>query len=92
MLEKILSVEKHPDADTLYVEQIDVGEVKPRTVCSGLVKEMEISDLNQKLSDQVLTGMRTIEKGEATYKGALWRVMNGKGVVKSASLMNAPIS
>ena len=29
---KILSVEKHPDADSLYVEQIDVGEEKPRTV------------------------------------------------------------
>jgi len=29
---KIVSVEKHPDADSLYVEQIDVGEEKPRTV------------------------------------------------------------
>ena len=29
---KIVSVEKHPDADSLYVEQIDVGEDKPRTV------------------------------------------------------------
>ena len=29
---KIISVEKHPDADSLYVEQIDVGEEKPRTV------------------------------------------------------------
>ncbi len=29
---KIVSVEKHPDADALYVEQIDVGEEKPRTV------------------------------------------------------------
>jgi tRNA-binding EMAP/Myf-like protein len=29
---KIVAVEKHPDADSLYVEQIDVGEEKPRTV------------------------------------------------------------
>ena len=29
---KIVQVEKHPDADSLYVEQIDVGEEKPRTV------------------------------------------------------------
>jgi aminoacyl tRNA synthase complex-interacting multifunctional protein 1 len=29
---KILSVEKHPNADSLYVEQIDVGEEKARTV------------------------------------------------------------
>ena len=37
---QILSVGKHPDADTLYVEQIDVGEPEPRTVVSGLVKFM----------------------------------------------------
>jgi len=29
---KILEVQKHPAADSLYVEQIDVGEEKPRTV------------------------------------------------------------
>lgn len=34
---KILSVEKHPDADSLYVESIDVGEEEPRTIVSGLV-------------------------------------------------------
>ena len=27
---------KHPDAESLYLEQIDVGEEKPRTVISGL--------------------------------------------------------
>jgi aminoacyl tRNA synthase complex-interacting multifunctional protein 1 len=35
-----LSVKKHPEADSLYVEQIDIGEAEPRTVCSGLVKYM----------------------------------------------------
>lgn len=35
---RILKAEKHPDADALYVEQIDVGEEKPRTVISGLVR------------------------------------------------------
>jgi len=34
----ITDVKKHPDADSLYVEQIDVGEPTPRTVVSGLVK------------------------------------------------------
>jgi aminoacyl tRNA synthase complex-interacting multifunctional protein 1 len=42
---KILNVEKHPEADSLYVETIDVGEQKPRTVVSGLVKYMKDSDL-----------------------------------------------
>ena len=34
------TVKKHPEADSLYVESIDVGEPEPRTVCSGLVKYM----------------------------------------------------
>ncbi|GMH39956.1 hypothetical protein BSKO_07860 [Bryopsis sp. KO-2023] len=29
---------RHPDADSLYVEEVDVGEEQPRTVVSGLVK------------------------------------------------------
>ncbi|WWC72900.1 methionine-tRNA ligase, beta subunit [Kwoniella pini CBS 10737] len=37
---KVLDVKRHPDADSLYVESIDVGEEEPRTVCSGLVKYM----------------------------------------------------
>ena len=34
----ILSAEQHPEADGLYVEQIDVGEDAPRTIVSGLRK------------------------------------------------------
>lgn len=42
---KILSVAKHPEADSLYVEQIDLGEAKPRNVCSGLVKYIPLSEV-----------------------------------------------
>lgn len=35
---RILECEPHPDADTLYVEKVDVGEDEPRTIISGLVK------------------------------------------------------
>ena len=35
---RILSAEHHPEADALYVEQIDVGESVPRTIVSGLRK------------------------------------------------------
>lgn len=31
---RIVDVKKHPDADSLYVEQIDVGKEKPITVVS----------------------------------------------------------
>ncbi|CAF4456097.1 unnamed protein product, partial [Rotaria magnacalcarata] len=151
---KIVSVEKHPDADSLYVEQIDLGEGKPRTICSGLVNHMPTSDLDQKLvvvlcnlkpakmrgimsegmvmcastpdkvellqppsdckpgdriecegydcsapdaqikkelSDQILPGMSTNDKGEATFKGVLWKIAGITGVVKSTSLTNVPI-
>lgn len=33
---RIVHIEPHPDADSLYVEKIDVGEAEPRTVISGL--------------------------------------------------------
>lgn len=42
---KILDIDNHPDADTLYVEKIDVGESEPRTIISGLAKYMSKDDL-----------------------------------------------
>ncbi|KAJ3346474.1 G4 quadruplex nucleic acid binding protein [Kappamyces sp. JEL0680] len=45
---KVLSVRKHPDADSLYIETIDVGEVEPRQVVSGLVKFMTPEEINGK--------------------------------------------
>eukprot|EP01060_Flectonema_neradi_P022085 TRINITY_DN302_c3_g1_i1.p1 TRINITY_DN302_c3_g1~~TRINITY_DN302_c3_g1_i1.p1 ORF type:complete len:444 (+),score=127.01 TRINITY_DN302_c3_g1_i1:84-1334(+) len=44
----IVEVKKHPNADSMYVEQIDVGEEKPREICSGLVKHMSAEALNGK--------------------------------------------
>uniref|UniRef100_A0AAX7TJL8 Tyrosine--tRNA ligase, cytoplasmic n=1 Tax=Astatotilapia calliptera TaxID=8154 RepID=A0AAX7TJL8_ASTCA len=46
---KILSVEKHPDAESLYLEKIDVGEPEPRTVVSGLVAYISQEDLQDRL-------------------------------------------
>lgn len=42
---KIVKCERHPDADGLYVEQIDLGEGKLRNVCSGLVKHIPIEQV-----------------------------------------------
>lgn len=42
---KIVKCEKHPDAESLYVEQIDLGEGKLRNVCSGLVKYIPLEDV-----------------------------------------------
>lgn len=35
---RILKAWRHEEADSLYVEEVDVGESEPRTICSGLVK------------------------------------------------------
>lgn len=42
---KILKAEKHPNADSLYVEEIDVGGAETRTIVSGLVKYIPLEEM-----------------------------------------------
>ncbi|KAL5982691.1 hypothetical protein ACLOJK_016767 [Asimina triloba] len=44
----IKKVQKHPNADSLYVEEIDVGEPSPRVVISGLVKFIPVEELQNR--------------------------------------------
>ncbi|XP_056168384.1 probable methionine--tRNA ligase isoform X1 [Syzygium oleosum] len=44
----ITKVQKHPDADSLYVEEIDVGEGQNRTVVSGLVKYIPLEEMQNR--------------------------------------------
>lgn len=46
----IISAEKHPDADSLYVEQVNVGEAAPRTVVSGLVKHIPLEQMQKRMA------------------------------------------
>lgn len=46
---KIVDINKHPDADSLYVEKIDCGEENPRTVVSGLVNHVPIEEMRNKV-------------------------------------------
>ncbi|WOK96921.1 hypothetical protein Cni_G05629 [Canna indica] len=41
---RILKAWRHPEADSLYVEEVDVGEPEPRTICSGLVNYIPLED------------------------------------------------
>ena len=54
---KIVEVEKHPEADSLYVEKIDLGEGKLRTIISGLVKHVKMDDMKDRLV-VVLTNLK----------------------------------
>jgi tRNA-binding EMAP/Myf-like protein len=44
----------HPEADTLYVEEVDVGEEQPRTICSGLVKYLSLDQLQVIMHERFL--------------------------------------
>ena len=46
---RVLEVQKHSGADSLYVEKIDIGEDKPRNVVSGLVKFMTMEEIKDRL-------------------------------------------
>lgn len=46
---RIVDVAKHPDADALYVEKIDVGESSPRTIVSGLVNYVPIEEMQDRM-------------------------------------------
>lgn len=39
---------KHPEAESLYVEEIDLGEGSTRQVVSGLVKHVKEEDMQQR--------------------------------------------
>jgi aminoacyl tRNA synthase complex-interacting multifunctional protein 1 len=42
---RVLKAWRHPEVDTLYVEEVDVGEEEPRIICSGLVSYLPIEQL-----------------------------------------------
>lgn len=46
---KIVEVSRHPDAESLYVEKIDIGEQEPRTIVSGLVKYVPIEEMQERM-------------------------------------------
>ncbi|MCD7454278.1 hypothetical protein HAX54_024161 [Datura stramonium] len=45
---RILRAWRHEEADSLYVEEVDVGEPEPRIICSGLVKYVPLDHLQER--------------------------------------------
>lgn len=45
---RIIKAWRHAEADSLYVEEVDVGEAGPRIICSGLVKYIPIDFLQDR--------------------------------------------
>ncbi|KAK9915773.1 hypothetical protein WJX75_003978 [Coccomyxa subellipsoidea] len=42
---QVVKVDRHPDADSLYVEEIDIGEEQPRQIVSGLVAFVPVEEM-----------------------------------------------
>lgn len=72
---KIVEVSRHPDADALYVEKIDLGEEEPRTIVSGLVNFVPIEEMQNR--DVVVL---------CNLKPAKMRGIESKGMVLCASV------
>lgn len=72
---RIVEVSRHPDADALYVEKIDLGESEPRTVVSGLVNYVPIEEMQNR--DVVVL---------CNLKPAKMRGVESKGMVLCASI------
>jgi len=47
---KIIHVERHPDANSLFVEKVNIGEEKPRTIVSGLVGHVALEELQDRMA------------------------------------------
>ncbi|XP_049415363.1 uncharacterized protein LOC125878205 [Solanum stenotomum] len=45
---RIIRAWRHEEADSLYVEEVDVGEAEPRIICSGLVKYVPLDHLQER--------------------------------------------
>lgn len=64
---KIVEIERHPDADSLYLEKVDFGEPEgPRVVLSGLVKYVPMDELKDRwvvgicnLKPQAMRGIKS---------------------------------
>lgn len=71
---KVVEVDNHPDADGLFVEKIDLGELQPRTIVSGLRGKVERDAL---LNSHVVV--------LCNLKPAKMRGVESKGMVLCAS-------
>lgn len=72
---RIVEVSRHPDADALYVEKIDLGEAEPRTIVSGLVNFVPIEEMQNR--DVIVL---------CNLKPAKMRGIESKGMVLCASI------
>ncbi|XP_044262760.1 aminoacyl tRNA synthase complex-interacting multifunctional protein 1 isoform X2 [Tribolium madens] len=76
---KVEDVQRHPDADSLYVLKINCGEDKPRTVCSGLVKHVPIEELRNRVV-MLLCNLKPVKMRGITSEAMVMCASSEQGV------------
>lgn len=89
---KIVSVEKHPDSEKLLIEQIDVGEDEPRTICSGIAQHLSLEDVANRMV-VVVSNLKARKLGGVSSNGMLLCATapaESEGELGSLVLVEAP--
>lgn len=87
---KILSAEKHPDADSLYVEQIDLGEpTGPRTIISGLARHIPLEEMKDRYV-VVMANLKPSKMRGIVSEGMILAASAGEGETEKVELVTPP--
>jgi len=76
---EILSAEDHPNADSLIILRVDVGEENPRTLVAGLKDYYEMSELEGK-KVPVVTNLEPARLRGVESRGMLLAAQDGDTV------------
>jgi len=86
---EIVSAEAHPESEKLLVEQIDVGEGGPRTICSGIAKFFEPEAVVGKRV-VVVSNLKERKIGGIKSNGMLLCATSGEGDDAVLDIVEAP--
>ncbi|KAL5066439.1 hypothetical protein RYX36_028176 [Vicia faba] len=94
---RILRAWKHDEAETLYVEEVDIGEPEPRIICSGLVNYIPLQHLQvceedtyvMQLLESIITNGKAQMQGKKVIVLSNLKPRNMRGVKSCGMLMAA---
>ena len=82
---KVVSAEKHPNADKLLVLQVDVGEADPRTIVAGIASRFAPADLVGR-TVVVVVNLAPAKLRGVVSQGMLLAAGGDKGVIELATV------
>jgi len=85
---EIVHVERHPDAEGLYVEKMECGEAEPRQVISGLVKHVPIESMKRKVC--MIANLKPAKMRGITSYGMVLCAKTGEKPNEKVELIRVP--